>query len=61
MYHPKGISIKTEERKKLIFVGVLKVTEEKNRIRGSASRSVPKCHGSRTLIYRDLFHKKIFV
>jgi hypothetical protein len=40
--------------KKLIFVGVLKVTEEKRRIRSQIWRirrsgSIPKCHGSKTL------------
>jgi hypothetical protein len=50
----KGISIKTE-REKNIFVGVLKITVEKSRIRirqsqervrGTTSVSVTKCHGS---------------
>jgi hypothetical protein len=52
MYFKKGMSIKTL-RKKIFFVGILKVTDEKSRIRfGSlvkGSGSLPKCHGSETL------------
>jgi hypothetical protein len=33
MYLQKGISIKTLEKKKIFSVGVLKVTDEKSRIR----------------------------
>jgi hypothetical protein len=47
-------------KKNLFFVGILKVNDEKRRIRinkseawipGSGSGSTPKCHGSATLVF----------
>jgi hypothetical protein len=49
MYLQKVISWKTFF--KLVFFGVLKVTDENSRIRGSGS--TPKCHGSGTLRLRS--------
>jgi hypothetical protein len=47
MYLQKGISISLSEKKKLFFVGILKVTDEKSRIgAGSASRYVSQRYGS---------------
>jgi hypothetical protein len=55
LYLQKVISRKT--RKKIVFVGVLKVNDENSRIRIHwsearirGSGSVPKCHGSTTLL-----------
>jgi hypothetical protein len=59
MYLQKVISRKTF-LKKLVFVGVLKVTEENRRIRDPQ----PKCHGSGTLLKTvtiNLFPSKIMI
>jgi hypothetical protein len=56
MYFQKVIKRKTEKKKKQFFVGVLEVNDENSRIGSGSislrhgSRSVPKCHGSATLL-----------
>jgi hypothetical protein len=61
MYLQRVISIK---QKKYVFVDVLKVTDEQQAISqrfGSASGSVPKFHGSATLVKSEMWKAENFL